>query len=75
MPTNNIFLYVFSMFIITCTVGVVAVLVFYPVPKENHDAFMQASGAIFTWGGGVVGYWVGSSKGSSDKTDLLKSVK
>lgn len=71
---KDIFLYVFSLFIIACTVGVCAVLVFYPVPKENHDAFIQVSGAIIAWGGGVVGYWVGSSKGSSDKTEMLKKA-
>lgn len=70
---KDIFLYVFSMFIIACTVGVCVVLVFAPVPKENHDAFIQVSGAIIAWGGATVGYWVGSSKGSADKTQLLKS--
>lgn len=69
---KDIFLYVFSLFIIACTVAMCVVLVFYPVPKENHDAFIQASGAIIAWGGGVVGYWVGSSKSSADKTELLK---
>ena len=70
---KDIFLYVFSLFIIACTVAVCAVLVFYPVPKENHDSFIQVIGAVIAWGGAVVGYWVGSSKGSSDKTELLKT--
>lgn len=70
---KDIFLYIFSIFIIACVAGVVAVLIFFPVPKENHDAFMQSTGAIITWGGAVVGYWIGSSKGSSDKTQLLNA--
>jgi hypothetical protein len=70
---KDIFLYIFSVFIIACVAGVIAVLIFFPVPKENHDAFMQSTGAIITWGGGVVGYWIGSSKGSSEKTQLLNT--
>ena len=70
---KDIFLYVFSLFIIACTVCVGVVLVFHPVPKENHDSFIQISGAIIAWGGMVVGYWVGSSKGSADKTKLLEA--
>jgi hypothetical protein len=71
---KDIFLYILSMFIIGCAVGIVCLMVFVPIPKENHDAVMQISGSVITWGGAIVGYWVGSSKGSADKTDILKQL-
>lgn len=69
--SKDIFLYVLSLFIIGCTIGMVAIFVYVPIPKENHDVIVNISGAVTTWGAGVVGYWIGSSVGSAKKTDLL----
>lgn len=41
------------------------------IPVENKDPLMLLVGSLGTMAGLVVGYWYGSSHGSSMKTDLL----
>jgi hypothetical protein len=42
------------------------------IPANNKEALLQIIGAIISWGGFVVGYYFGSSKGSADKSDQQK---
>jgi hypothetical protein len=49
----------------------VALLVFYPVPPENREAFLIVLGTITGSFVSIVSYFYGSSKGSSDKTAML----
>ena len=44
---------------------------FLPVPDTNKDMVNVSIGAVIGFGGAVVGYFYGSSKGSSDKDKLL----
>ena len=46
--------------------------VYQAVPLENKDILNIAVGALIGMAGGVVNYFYGSSKGSSDKNELLK---
>lgn len=46
-------------------------LIFYAVPPENKDALNIALGALVGGFSGVLGYFFGSSKGSSEKNDII----
>ena len=48
------------------------VLVYRHIPEENKDVFLHLMGMIDTAAGLVIGYYFGSSKGSADKTKMLK---
>lgn len=50
---------------------VVGLLLFHPVPAENQRAFDITLGALTGMLLTVVGYFFGSSKGSSEKNDML----
>lgn len=71
---KDIFMYVLAMTLVGCTIGIVCLLVYVPVPAENHDAFMLIIGTVLGWGGATVTYYYGSSKSSAEKTELLKKV-
>lgn len=52
--------------------GILGLLVFWPVPSENKEALNICLGALVgAFSGGVVGYFFGSSKGSSEKNEIL----
>jgi drug/metabolite transporter (DMT)-like permease len=70
---KDIFMYVLAGVLVTCAGLMVALLVFVPIPTENHDAIMLIVGTVLGWGGAIVTYYFGSSKGSADKTALLKA--
>jgi drug/metabolite transporter (DMT)-like permease len=70
---KEIFMYVLGAFVVGCSASVICLLIFFPVPSVNHDAIMMAVGTLLGMAVSVVGYFYGSSKGSSDKTDIIKS--
>lgn len=41
------------------------------IPAENKDLFNMGFGSILTWGGAAIHYFLGSSKGSKDKTAAM----
>lgn len=45
------------------------------IPPENVQAVSIMLGLVLGWGGSVVGYFYGSSKGSSDKTEAMTENK
>jgi hypothetical protein len=51
--------------------GVLAVMMFYPLPQATHDALMLMLGSLGTAWTGVIAYYFGSSAGSDRKTELL----
>jgi hypothetical protein len=51
--------------------GVLAVMMFYPLPAAAHDALMLMLGSLGTAWTGVIAYYFGSSAGSDRKTELL----
>ncbi len=68
-------LYLFGGFIFGCTIGIVIALLFHEIPTSNRDIINIAIGAILGMSGNVVGYFFGSSKSSSDKTEAIKSMQ
>jgi hypothetical protein len=51
--------------------GVLALMVFHPLPQATHDALMLMLGSLGTAWTGVIAYYFGSSAGSDRKTELL----
>lgn len=68
---KDVFMYSLAVILVACTIGVVCLLVYVPIPKENHDAIMLIVGAVLGWGGTTVNFFYGSSKGSAEKSELL----
>lgn len=54
---------------------VVYLLIIRPAPEQNKDALLILLGVLASSFTGVVGYFFGSSKGSADKTDIMKNGK
>lgn len=48
-------------------------LYFIEVPTGNKDPVMLAIGSILVWGGTVISHSFGSSKGSEQKTELIRT--
>jgi hypothetical protein len=71
MKTKNLPLYVLSGLIIIGYFAFLFMLQFNEVPVTNRDILNQAAGALLMAFAAVVNYWVGSSAGSNDKTELL----
>jgi hypothetical protein len=44
------------------------------MPTGNRDAIMLVIGYMMNWGGTVVQYFFGSSKGSADKTEQMSKT-
>lgn len=51
--------------------GILAFMLFRPVPSSAHDALMMLLGALGTAWTGVMSYYFGSSAGSAHKTELI----
>ena len=60
-----------ALFITLGFFGVLAVMMFYPLPAATHDALMLMLGSLGTAWISVVAYYFGSSAGSDRKTELL----
>lgn len=64
---RNIVGVIVVLFAILC----VCLLFFVVIPKTNNEILFMALGVVLAKFGSVVDYLFGSSKGSTDKTDLL----
>ena len=47
-------------------------LIYQQIPADNKDILNIAVGALIGSFGSIVSYFYGSSKGSADKTEMLK---
>jgi len=48
-----------------------AALIYLPIPATNRDLAINYAGQIFGLFGGAVAYWIGTSRSSRDKDQLL----
>ena len=69
---KNIFQYVLGSLIVIGFFVLMVVLVYTSVPDQNKDLLNLVVGALIGSFATVVGYFYGSSLGSSDKNELLK---
>jgi uncharacterized membrane protein len=70
MKTKDIFMYVLGALIVLGTFVLIAMLLIYRT--EMTDVINITIGSLLAAFGLVVGYFYGSSKGSADKTDMMK---
>lgn len=72
MKIKDLFMYVLGGIIVLGFFSLLAVLIYNGIPKQNADLLNIAIGALLAAFATVVGYFYGSSKGSSEKNELLK---
>ena len=72
MNAKNIFQYVLGALIVIGFFVLMVVLVYTSVPDTNKDLLNLVVGALIGSFATVVGYFYGSSLGSSDKNEILK---
>jgi hypothetical protein len=64
-----------SFAIVGMFMSTLAVLVFIPIPMENKDYFNVALGALIgAFTGGAVGFYFGTSSGSSAKDETIAAL-
>jgi hypothetical protein len=52
----------------------VVMLFFIPIPQENKSLVDVSLGLVLGWGGAVIQFYFGSSKGSADKTVAMNET-
>ena len=68
---KDIFQYCLGALIVLCFFAILSVLVFRELPQANRDAMNIMLGITGTLTAGVGSYFFGSSKGSSEKNDII----
>ena len=56
---------------IASVVVVLVILMFHEIPQTNKEYFLMVIGALIAWGTNGVHFFLGSSKGSKEKTAAL----
>lgn len=69
------FQYGLAAFVVGGFFFVLGALIMYAVPADNKDALNIALGALVAGFSAVLGYFFGSSKGSSEKNEILAGKK
>lgn len=68
---QSIFTYCLSALMVISFVTIIICLIFHLAPSSNNDLLYLLAGALGTMTGTIINYHYGSSKGSSDKNDML----
>lgn len=69
--TKEIYMYFLGALVFLSALADSILLIFYEVPAGSRDVVMVATGQLLGLAVVVVNYFFGSSKSSSDKTELL----
>jgi uncharacterized BrkB/YihY/UPF0761 family membrane protein len=72
MKAKSVFQYLLGALIVAGFFVLMVVLVYKSVPNENKDLLNLVTGALLGSFATVVGYFYGSSLGSSEKNEMLK---
>ncbi len=72
--SKDINLYVLAWAMVAGFFALLGFLLFVPVPADQSGVVFMLFGALSSGFGSVIGYFFGSSKGSSDKTQELKAL-
>lgn len=70
---KEIIQYIFAVVILILQFTIIAILIFKDIPTNNKDVLNTGIGVILGWGSVIVAYFFGSSKGSADKTELMRN--
>lgn len=62
---------VVGLLVLLMLAGLIAALIYVPIPASNENTLVQLVGTMSTLAGLVVGYYFGSSDGSRRKTEML----
>ena len=71
MKIKDLPLYIISGIVVLGYLFFLFMLLYHPIPEVNRDILNQAAGALLGAFITVVSFWIGSSAGSKNKTDLL----
>lgn len=72
MKAKEIYQYVLGALIVLVFFGILLTVIKYAIPDGNKEIAYLVVGALVAKFGDVVAYFYGSSKGSSDKTEMFK---
>jgi len=71
MQTKNLPMYILAALITVGFFAVLTLLIYMPVPEPNQRVLDMLLGTLATCFIAIVMYWFGSSKSSSDKTEII----
>ena len=71
MKAKDLFMYILGGLIVAAFFCLLALLVFNGIPEQNESLLNIAIGSLLAGFSTVVAYFYGSSKGSSDKTEMI----
>lgn len=71
MKIKDLLMYILGGLIVLGFFCLLGLLIYITIPEPNKDLLNIAIGSLIAAFATVVGYFYGSSKGSSDKTELL----
>ena len=72
IKTKDLLMYILGGLIVVGFFGLLALLIFNPAPIDNKDLLNITIGSLLAAFSTIVSYFYGSSKGSSDKNEMLK---
>ena len=75
MKTRESFMYILGGLITLAIIVVVGVLVFVAIPEQNQRVLDMCLGGLLVAFTTVVNYFFGSSRGSADKTEIMKNER
>ena len=64
-------MYVLGALVVLLSASVIFLLIFHDLPENNKDIVNIALGTLLGMAVTVVGYFYGSSKSSTDKTEII----
>lgn len=72
MKPKDIYQYILGAVIVIAFFAVIYMLIIRGIPLDNQDILLIVIGALTAKFADIVSYFYGSSKGSSDKNEMLK---
>lgn len=69
--TKELFMYIFAAVIMAFLFGFLILIAVQAIPPENEKLVYTSAGVAFGWGSAIVFFFFGSSKSSSDKTEMM----
>ena len=71
---KDIYMYVLGGLISVGFFFVLVLLIYKPMPTDNRDIFYLIVGALISFEGVIINYFFGSSRGSAEKSEIIKNL-